>query len=91
MECMTLFLFFISWFTPSRRLCYLSYNNQHTHQKIFKINNELHKVTNGQSRTAIAIMPPLFVFAVTSEQKLTHRMHEVASENEHTIEVRAEQ
>ena len=47
------------------------------------------KFTNGQSRTAIAIMPPLFVFAVTSEQKLTHRMHEVASENEHTIEVRA--
>ena len=91
MECLTLFLFFISVFTPSRRLCYLSYNNQHTHQKIFKINNELHKVTNGQSRTAIAIMPPLFVFAVTSEQKLTHRMHEVASENEHTIEVRAEQ
>ena len=32
-------------------------------------------------------MPPLFIFAVTSEQKLTHRMHEVASENEHNIEV----
>lgn len=45
------------------------------------------KVTNAQSRTAIVIMPPLFIFAVTSEQKLTHRMHEVASENEHNIEV----
>jgi hypothetical protein len=45
------------------------------------------QVTNSQSRTAIAIMPPLFVFAVTAEQKLTHRMHEVASESEHNIQV----
>ena len=44
-------------------------------------------MTNGQSRTAIAIMPPLFIFAVTSEQKLTHRMHEVAEVNEHNIQV----
>jgi hypothetical protein len=45
------------------------------------------QMTNGQSRTAIAIMPPLFIFAVTSEQKLTHRMHEVAEVNEHNIQV----
>jgi hypothetical protein len=44
-------------------------------------------MTNSQSRTAIAIMPPLFIFAVTAEQKLTHRMHEVASESEHNIQV----
>jgi len=50
-------------------------------------NPTFRKVTNAQSRTAIVIMPPLFIFAVTSEQKLTHRMHEVASENEHNIEV----
>lgn len=49
-------------------------------------NPTFRKVTNAQSRTAIVIMPPLFIFAVTSEQKLTHRMHEVASENEHNIE-----
>mmetsp|Transcript_30506 Transcript_30506/g.30992 ORF Transcript_30506/g.30992 Transcript_30506/m.30992 type:complete len:248 (-) Transcript_30506:176-919(-) len=49
-------------------------------------NPTFRKVTNAQSRTAICIMPPLFIFAVTSEQKLTHRMHEVASENEHNIE-----
>jgi hypothetical protein len=50
-------------------------------------NPTFRKVTNGQSRTAIAIMPPLFIFAVTGEQKLTHRMHEVASESEHNLEV----
>lgn len=49
-------------------------------------NPKFRKVTNSQSRTAIAIMPPLFVFAVTAEQKLTHRMHEVASESEHNIQ-----
>ena len=50
-------------------------------------NPTFRKVTNGQSRTAIVIMPPLFIFAVTGEQKLTHRMHEVASESEHNLEV----
>jgi len=49
-------------------------------------NPTFRKVTNGQSRTAIVIMPPLFIFAVTGEQKLTHRMHEVASESEHNLE-----
>jgi hypothetical protein len=51
-------------------------------------NPTFRKVTNAQSRTAIAIMPPLFTFGVTGEQKLTHRMHEVASESEHNLEVR---
>lgn len=49
-------------------------------------NPTFRKITNAQSRTALAIMPPLFIFAVTSEQKLTHRMHEVASESEHNLE-----
>ena len=51
-------------------------------------NPTFRKFTNVQSRTAIAIMPPLFTFALTSEQKLTHRMHEVASESQHNMEVR---
>jgi hypothetical protein len=51
-------------------------------------NPTFRKVTNGQSRTAIAIMPPLFILAVTGEQKLTHRMQEMASESEHNLEVR---
>mmetsp|Transcript_4198 Transcript_4198/g.9127 ORF Transcript_4198/g.9127 Transcript_4198/m.9127 type:complete len:247 (+) Transcript_4198:192-932(+) len=49
-------------------------------------NPKFRKLTNAQSRTAMAIMPPLFTFAVTGEQKLTHRMNEVASESEHNIE-----
>jgi len=52
-------------------------------------NPKFRKFTNVQSRTAIAIMPPLFTFALTSEQKLTHRMHEVASESEHNMAVRS--
>lgn len=49
-------------------------------------NPTFRKLTNGQSRTAMAILPPLFTFALTSEQKLTHRMQEIASETEHNIE-----
>lgn len=49
-------------------------------------NPRFRQLTNAQSRTAMAIMPPFFTFALTSEQKLTHRMHEVASENEHNME-----
>jgi len=49
-------------------------------------NPTFRKVTNAQSRTAIAIMPPLFTFGLTGEQKLTHRMHEVASESEHNLQ-----
>jgi hypothetical protein len=33
----------------------------------------------------MVIMPPLFVFGFTSENKLIHRMEEVASETEHNI------
>lgn len=51
-------------------------------------NPTFRRVTNAQSRTAMAIMPPLFTFGVTGEQKLTHRMHEVASESEHNLQVR---
>jgi hypothetical protein len=39
--------------------------------------------TNWQSRTAIAIMPAMFVAALTSEMKLSHRMREIAVETEH--------
>lgn len=42
--------------------------------------------TNGQSRTAIAIMPALFMFAFAGESKLIHRMHEVAAEEEHAMQ-----
>ena len=48
-------------------------------------NAKFRKFTNWQSRTAIAIMPALFVFALTSEHKLNHRMHEVAEETEHAM------
>jgi hypothetical protein len=41
--------------------------------------------TNTQSRTAMVIMPALFVFAVTAENKMIHRMHEVAEEEEHAL------
>jgi hypothetical protein len=45
----------------------------------------LYQFTNWQSRTAITIMPALFVFALTSEHKMSHRMKEVAEETEHAI------
>lgn len=41
------------------------------------------KSTNWQSRTALVIMPPLFVFGLTSEQKVNQKMEEMASESEH--------
>ena len=40
--------------------------------------------TNFQSRTAMAIMPALFMFALSSEHKLSHRMKEVAFESQHS-------
>ena len=43
------------------------------------------KVTNWQSRTAMTIMPALFMFAFTAENKMMHRMHEVAEETDHAI------
>eukprot|EP00581_Thalassiosira_minuscula_P009425 CAMPEP_0183707712 /NCGR_PEP_ID=MMETSP0737-20130205/4215_1 /TAXON_ID=385413 /ORGANISM="Thalassiosira miniscula, Strain CCMP1093" /LENGTH=281 /DNA_ID=CAMNT_0025935439 /DNA_START=212 /DNA_END=1057 /DNA_ORIENTATION=- len=42
------------------------------------------KATNWQSRTAMAIMPPLFAFAFSAEQKLVHSMHKMASEADHS-------
>lgn len=45
----------------------------------------LAQFTNWQSRTALVIMPALFVFTLTSEQKMLHRMEEVAQETEHAI------
>lgn len=48
-------------------------------------NPSFRKFTNWQSRTAIVIMPALFTFALTSELKMDHRMHEVAEETEHAM------
>ena len=44
------------------------------------------KRTNWQSRTAMVIMPALFVFGYTSEHKLTHKMREIAQETRHSSE-----
>mmetsp|Transcript_55028 Transcript_55028/g.159317 ORF Transcript_55028/g.159317 Transcript_55028/m.159317 type:complete len:245 (-) Transcript_55028:114-848(-) len=49
-------------------------------------NPKFRKLTNWQSRTALVIMPALFAFGLTSEQKLVHRMHEVAAEEEHAMQ-----
>lgn len=38
------------------------------------------QATNFQSRTALAIMPPLFVFGLTAERKLEHDMKQMADE-----------
>ncbi|KAL3927884.1 MAG: hypothetical protein SGBAC_012892 [Bacillariaceae sp.] len=48
-------------------------------------NPTFRKLTNWQSRTAIVIMPALFTFALTSELKMDHRMHEVAEETEFSM------
>ncbi len=45
------------------------------------------KSTNWQSRTAMVIMPPLFAFAAAAENKLVHRMHEMAAESSHSREM----
>jgi hypothetical protein len=42
--------------------------------------------TNMQSRTAMVIMPPLFVFALTAENKLSHKMREMAHESRHSTQ-----
>eukprot|EP00560_Eucampia_antarctica_P009349 CAMPEP_0197828636 /NCGR_PEP_ID=MMETSP1437-20131217/5170_1 /TAXON_ID=49252 ORGANISM="Eucampia antarctica, Strain CCMP1452" /NCGR_SAMPLE_ID=MMETSP1437 /ASSEMBLY_ACC=CAM_ASM_001096 /LENGTH=295 /DNA_ID=CAMNT_0043429923 /DNA_START=45 /DNA_END=932 /DNA_ORIENTATION=- len=49
-----------------------------THSRAFM------KSTNYQSRTALVIMPALFMFALSSETKLHHKMHEIAQESEHS-------
>jgi len=40
--------------------------------------------TNMQSRTALCVMPALFMFAFTSEEKVVHRMKEIAKETQHS-------
>jgi hypothetical protein len=40
--------------------------------------------TNMQSRTALAIMPALFVFVWTAETRLSNKMREMAKETEHS-------
>eukprot|EP00980_Cylindrotheca_fusiformis_P030629 scaffold25127_cov132-Cylindrotheca_fusiformis.AAC.3 len=47
-------------------------------------NPRFRQVTNVQSRTAMVLMPALFAFAFTSENRLIDRMEEVATEEEHT-------
>jgi len=44
------------------------------------------KATNWQSRTALVIMPALFVFALTAEQKVSSRMREMTNEKDHSRE-----
>lgn len=50
-------------------------------------NPAFRKATNWQSRTALVIMPALFAFGYTSENKLIHRMDEIATENEYNREM----
>mmetsp|Transcript_10129 Transcript_10129/g.11239 ORF Transcript_10129/g.11239 Transcript_10129/m.11239 type:complete len:183 (-) Transcript_10129:2123-2671(-) len=45
------------------------------------------KATNWQSRTALAIMPPFFMYALASETKLNHKMREMASETDHSRKI----
>lgn len=40
-------------------------------------------ITNMQSRTALCIMPALFVFGFTAEEKVVHSMRQMAKENQH--------
>ncbi|CAB9512168.1 Hypoxia induced protein conserved region [Seminavis robusta] len=44
----------------------------------------LRRSTNMQARTALCIMPALFVFGFTAEEKVVHRMREIAKENQHS-------
>lgn len=44
----------------------------------------LRRSTNMQARTALCIMPALFMFAFTSEEKVVHRMREIAKETQHS-------
>lgn len=50
-------------------------------------NKKFVRATNWQSRTALVIMPSLFMYAISSEMKLNHKMEEMASENAHHKEV----
>jgi hypothetical protein len=48
-------------------------------------NATFRRLTNWQSRTAIVVMPALFIFTLTHELKMGHRMKELAEEMEHYI------
>mmetsp|Transcript_14830 Transcript_14830/g.22222 ORF Transcript_14830/g.22222 Transcript_14830/m.22222 type:complete len:295 (-) Transcript_14830:51-935(-) len=43
--------------------------------------------TNWQSRTALVIMPPLFMFAISAETKLSHSMKDMAKKSDYSREV----
>lgn len=47
-------------------------------------NEKFRKYTNFQAKTALVIMPALFMFGFTSESKLIGQMHDMAHEAEHT-------
>jgi hypothetical protein len=47
--------------------------------------NFIFQVTNWQSRTAMVIMPAMFAFVLTAEDKMVHRMREVAEETDHAM------
>ena len=51
--------------------------------KLAMRNQKFLKATNWQSRTALVIMPALFMFGYTAELQLDHRMQEIAAESEH--------
>jgi hypothetical protein len=44
------------------------------------------KRTNWQIRTALILSPPSFAYMLTGEQKLSHKMREIASETQHSEE-----
>ncbi|GFH48786.1 hypothetical protein CTEN210_05262 [Chaetoceros tenuissimus] len=50
-------------------------------------NKTFRRSTNWQSRTALAIMPPLFMFALSAEMKLGHSMEEMAQQSDHSKQV----
>jgi len=52
-------------------------------------NPKFMRVTNWQSRTALVIMPALFAFGLASELKLSHKMKEIAGENDHAKKISA--
>ena len=59
---------------PSAGLVYFLTNNVPTFRKR----------TNMQSRTALVVMPALFMFALTAESRLASKMNEIAKETEHS-------
>ena len=54
---------------------------------LHQANQKFVRATNWQSRTALAIMPPLFTFGFTAEMKLGQSMEEMAAQAKHSKEV----